>query len=137
MDIVNAVLQKQKKSPRREGLGGRGAPECGTQQGRSDICALTELVTAANVAKSSTGEFQEKLTNEGPRNRREGSKSALPGEKKRNLEIVSKVLKKKPPAAAKKHATKKVAATVGEKKAIEAKVQKSTAKIHVITLPGV
>uniref|UniRef100_A0A1S4KID4 Uncharacterized protein n=1 Tax=Culex quinquefasciatus TaxID=7176 RepID=A0A1S4KID4_CULQU len=80
-----------------EGLGGRGAPQCGTQQRRSDICALTELVTAANVAKASTGEFQEKLTNEGPRNRRVGSKSALPGEKKRNLEIVSKVLKKKPP----------------------------------------
>ncbi|XP_039440998.1 uncharacterized protein LOC120421792 [Culex pipiens pallens] len=54
-------------------------------------------MTAANVAKASTGELQEKLTNEGPRNRREGSKSALPGEKKRNLEIVSKVLKKKPP----------------------------------------
>ncbi|KAL1404392.1 hypothetical protein pipiens_018910 [Culex pipiens pipiens] len=94
-------------------------------------------MTAANVAKASTGELQEKLTNEGPRNRREGSKSALPGEKKRNLEIVSKVLKKKPPAAAKKLAKKKVAATVGEKKAIEAKVQKGTAKIHVITLPGV
>ncbi|EDS33331.1 ribosome biogenesis regulatory protein [Culex quinquefasciatus] len=56
-----------------EGLGGRGAPDCGTQQGRSDICALTVP------------------------NWREGSKSALPGENKRNLEIVSKVLKKKPP----------------------------------------
>ncbi|EDS34902.1 ribosome biogenesis regulatory protein [Culex quinquefasciatus] len=74
MDIVYEILQTQKKSLRRE-----------------------ELVTAANVAKASTGEFQEKLTNEGSRNRREGSKSALPGEKKRNLEIVSKVLKKKPP----------------------------------------
>ncbi|EDS41145.1 ribosome biogenesis regulatory protein [Culex quinquefasciatus] len=59
--------------------------------------ATMELVTAANVTKASTGEFQEKLTNEGPRNRREGSKSALPGEKKCNLEIVSKLLKKKPP----------------------------------------
>ncbi|EDS27623.1 ribosome biogenesis regulatory protein [Culex quinquefasciatus] len=66
---MDEVLQKQKKSPRRE-----------------------ELITAANVAKASTGELQEKLTNEEPRNRREGSKSALPGEKKRNLEMTLELL---------------------------------------------
>ncbi|EDS32498.1 ribosome biogenesis regulatory protein [Culex quinquefasciatus] len=57
----------------------------------------------------------------GPRNRREAK-----------ARKVSKVLKKKPPAAA-----KKVVATVGEKKAIEVKVQKGTAKIRVVTLPRV
>ncbi|KAL1376910.1 hypothetical protein pipiens_016605 [Culex pipiens pipiens] len=95
--------------------------------------------TPVMASTASVGEFQEKLTNEGTRNRREAKARpiTLPGEKKRNLEIVSKVLKKKPLAATKKHATKKVATTVGEKKAIEAKVQKGTTQIHVITLPGV
>ncbi|EDS33013.1 ribosome biogenesis regulatory protein [Culex quinquefasciatus] len=119
----------------------KDSPGSGKQVAVSWVAERPTLVTAANVANSTTasvGEFQEKLTNEGPRNRREAKARpiTLPGEKKRNLEIVSKVLKKKPPVTL-EAAAKKIAATVREKKAIEAKMQKGTAKIHVITLPGV
>lgn len=75
-----------------------------------EAASARELVTAANVAKASTasvGKFQEKLTNEKqargigvkelmPGMKRKRAPITIPGEKKRNLEIVSKVLNKKP-----------------------------------------
>lgn len=75
-----------------------------------ESASARELVTAANLAKASTasvGKFQESLTNDkqargiGVRELMPGAKRkraplTLPGEKKRNLEIVNKVLNKKP-----------------------------------------
>ncbi|XP_055608465.1 ribosome biogenesis regulatory protein homolog [Uranotaenia lowii] len=75
-----------------------------------ESASAKELVTAANIAKASTasvGVFQEKLSNEKvargigvreliPGSKRKRTPLTLPGEKKRNLDIVSKVLNKKP-----------------------------------------
>lgn len=75
-----------------------------------DSASAKELVTAANIAKASTasvGVFQDKLTNEKqargigvkelmPGNKRKRVPLTMPGEKRRNLDIVNKVLNKKP-----------------------------------------
>ncbi|XP_055619497.1 ribosome biogenesis regulatory protein homolog [Toxorhynchites rutilus septentrionalis] len=75
-----------------------------------ESASAKELVTAVSIAKASTasvGVFQEKLSNEKqargigvkelmPGSKRKRAPITLPGEKKRNLEIVNKVLNKKP-----------------------------------------
>lgn len=75
-----------------------------------ESASAKELITAANIAKASTasvGVFQEKISNEKqargigvkeliPGNKRRRTPLSLPGEKRRNLEIVNKVLNKKP-----------------------------------------
>ncbi|XP_055535041.1 ribosome biogenesis regulatory protein homolog [Wyeomyia smithii] len=75
-----------------------------------DSASAKELITAANIAKASTasvGVFQEKLSNEKqargigvkeliPGSKRKRASVSLPRERKRNLDIVNKVLNKKP-----------------------------------------
>ncbi|XP_065074094.1 ribosome biogenesis regulatory protein homolog [Ochlerotatus camptorhynchus] len=75
-----------------------------------ESASAKELVTAANIAKASTasvGVFQEKLSNEKqargigvkelmPGKKRKRDPITIPGEKKRNIEIINKVLNKKP-----------------------------------------
>ncbi|XP_053687669.1 ribosome biogenesis regulatory protein homolog [Sabethes cyaneus] len=75
-----------------------------------DSASAKQLITAANIAKASTasvGVFQEKLNNDKqargigvkeliPGNKKKRTSVSLPRERKRNLDIVNKVLNKKP-----------------------------------------
>lgn len=75
-----------------------------------DSASAKQLITAANIAKASTasvGVFQEKLNNDKqargigvkeliPGNTKKRTSVSLPRERKRNLDIVNKVLNKKP-----------------------------------------